>query len=813
LRLLRNERWPDRGVCISLIAAQLMACSVALAEPGTAVQPAVRHLEPVSLGTVSANSTNARKDSGPMFRAQIPQLDTTPLLKTQYNSSSGAGGNAAGVSSLNGGFGFSAGSSLAQTGQSSAETFSVVGQSAAHTSRNEIAQSEQNRDQPEPIRTPGAQPSTDVVSPRVRSEGTSPTTAESAADNVRDTKQNPNAPSVQAEQNANREFNSVRQDVQDRKPENYGDTLGGPITLNGAADVIDHEKAKTLQLSPVYLSRAIEMSSFDVLHQETSFSQSITLRDAINYVLDQGMQIKISRESMNYQHLQTLSNYAGFLPTYQTLFNLSGYNVLNFNVTSLSRVFQTGFSFPVFQGGAVVYGLLAQRYREKAWREAYRGTVSDVFLDVYKKYTNLLLQRILMQTWAKSVEADEEQLKNAQSRYKNGTGTRYTVMQVDAQLSADRQSFLQQAVAMRQAGLALNLALNFPISVNLVPAEMTLTEAELFRDNVALKQLLDDTLKFSPGLRQYEYFRLTAQKTIQTQYASLYPTVSFFGLYQITDSFTTPVGQGQALGGAASSAIASFLNSSFSGRVSNNGLGQLYSFSPTAGNTSTQGANTGPSAVPASSGGTPIAQVQSGSLVSSGAVAPSIFGGGNGASSGSNTNGSLQAPSGIFPGVNRQVQGGVSFTWTLPNFGMSTVATAQAVRVLARQALLQCNQELSLVMQQVRGDYLSLVQSRQEIDTAAAQTKSTKEQLTLARSRLDNGVGTDYEVIQAQRDYVSSLTSQAQAIVNANVAQAQLLHDMGIISASTLTAGYVPGQFEQPKPTSARHWFSKARIP
>ena len=551
------------------------------------------------------------------------------------------------------------------------------------------------------------------------------------------------------------------------------------------------------------------MNTFGDVHNETSFSQSITIRDAINYVLDQGMQIKVSRESMNYQHLQTLANYAAFLPTYQTSYNISYANVFNDRTTSLGQTFQTGFSFPVFQGGSVMYTLLSQKYREKAWREAYASTVDDVFLDVYKKYTNLLLQRVLMQTWAKSVEADEESLKNARAKLRHGSGTRYAVMQVDAQLSADKQSFLQQVVAMRQAGLALNLALNYPLSVNLVPAEETLTEAELFSEQVQLKTILEDTLKFLPGLRQYENFRLAASRLIQAQAASLYPTISFFGLYQINDATVTPAANGFALGGAASSAIASFLDSSFAGRVSNNALGQLYSFSPTAGSTSTQGANTGPSAMPAASGGTPIAQIQSGSLVSSGAVAPSIFGGGTGASSGSNANGSLQAPSGIFPGLFREIQAGVSFTWTLPNLGVGTATTAKAIRVLARQALMQCNQELTIVMQNIRGDYLSILQTRQSIDTAAASTKSTKEQLTFARARLENGIGTEYDVIQAQRDYVNSLTSQAQAIVASNVAQAQLLHDMGIISATTLTYGYRPGVFNQPKPTNARHWYSR----
>jgi outer membrane protein TolC len=570
---------------------------------------------------------------------------------------------------------------------------------------------------------------------------------------------------------------------------------------------IQHEKAKTLNLNPVYLSRTIEMSSFNALRNESAVSQEITLREAINYVLDQGMQIKVSRESMNYQHYLTLAGIAGFVPSFSMQYNLMYANVFNQQTTSLARTFLTGVSFPVFQGGSVLYSLLGQRYREKAWREAYKATVSDVFLDVYQKYTNLVLQRVLLQTWAKAVEADEEQLKTANVRYTSGTGTRLEIMQVEALLSGDKQSFLQQGVTMRQAGLALNLALNYPLSINLIPAEQTLTEAPLFSEHLQLRTLLRDALRFNPGLRQYENFRLSAARNIQAQSASLYPSVAFFILYQINDATVSPPANGFALGGAATSAIDSFLDSTFAGRVSNNALGQQFTFSPTAGPTSTQGANTGPSATPAAAGGTPIAQIQSGSLVSSGAVAPSIFGGGNGASSGPNVNGSLQAPAGIFPGFFREVQAGISLNWSLPSLGLTTTANIVASKVLARQALMQCNQELSLVAQQVRGDYLGFLATRESIDKAAASTAATQESLRYAQARLANGVATELELLRAQHDYIAALTSQAQAIVASNVAQAQLLHDMGMISATTLTTGYQPGEFVPTAPTGAKRWF------
>jgi outer membrane protein TolC len=582
-----------------------------------------------------------------------------------------------------------------------------------------------------------------------------------------------------------------------------------PITIANPYDekIHDHNYNKTLHLNPLYLSTAVEMRSFEALRQEASFDQSITLRDAINYVLDHGMQIKISRESMNYQHWLTVAALGGFVPSFSMNFNVTGVNVFNVSTTSLARTFQTGISFPVFQGGGILYSLMVQRHREQAWRYVYKSTVADVFLDVYKKYTNLLQQRILLQVWAKTVEADQEQVRRANVALENGTSTRYDLMRWEAQLAADRQKFLQQGITMRQAGLQLNLAMNYPLAINLIPAEATLTEAPLFDEQVSLQTLVQDALKFSPGLRQYEQFRLCAARNIQAVASSLYPTVAFFVLYQINDATVNPPGNGAALGGAATSSIASFLDSTFAGRVSNNALGQLYSFSPTNGSTSTQGANTGPSATPAALGGTPLAAIQSGSLVSSGAVAPSIFGGGTGSGSGSNSNGSLQAPSGIFPGIFRETQAGFAMSWSLPNgLGASTAASLLASKVLARQALMQCNQELSIVIQTVHSDYLAMLAAREVIDKAAAAAAANRENLRMAKVRLENGVGTGLEVMNAQRDFITSFTSQTQAIVDSNVAQAQLLHDLGMISSATLTTGYKPGSFIEQRPTGRLRW-------
>jgi len=109
--------------------------------------------------------------------------------------------------------------------------------------------------------------------------------------------------------------------------------------------------------------------------------------------------------------------------------------------------------------------------------------------------------------------------------------------------------------------------------------------------------------------------------------------------------------------------------------------------------------------------------------------------------------------------------------------------------------MMQCNQEMGVVTQTVRSDYLDVVTARDVIDKAAAATAYNAETLRLAKVRLYTGVGTAADLIAAQKNYISAFTTQAQAIVASNVAQAQLLHDMGMISATTLTSGYIPGMF------------------
>jgi outer membrane protein TolC len=143
---------------------------------------------------------------------------------------------------------------------------------------------------------------------------------------------------------------------------------------------------------------------------------------------------------------------------------------------------------------------------------------------------------------------------------------------------------------------------------------------------------------------------------------------------------------------------------------------------------------------------------------------------------------------GISGGGGRSFSAGFDLTWNLNGFGVVDTGNTLAARALARQAMLQSNQQIITVLQQVRSSYLNMLTAEAQVDVAGEAVVSATEQLRLASLRLRYGQGINLELIQAQREYINSLTLQAQAIIAYNVAQAQLLRDTGLISVATLTA-------------------------
>lgn len=131
---------------------------------------------------------------------------------------------------------------------------------------------------------------------------------------------------------------------------------------------------------------------------------------------------------------------------------------------------------------------------------------------------------------------------------------------------------------------------------------------------------------------------------------------------------------------------------------------------------------------------------------------------------------------------------GVDMQWQLGGLGVTQGAKVQAARAEARRRQLEFMRELNDVYKQVRDSYLSSITAENLILETTDTVNSSREQLRVAKDRLENGVGTNLDVINAQRDFTSALVEKAKAVIQFNVAQAELLRDIGRITVPNLLA-------------------------
>lgn len=474
---------------------------------------------------------------------------------------------------------------------------------------------------------------------------------------------------------------------------------------------------------------------------EASYTAPVALRDVVSYNLNNNLDIRIQNEQVLNTKWLAVGAFTRFLPDalmsyrsqYQAGTTLIG-GILPLTYGNPFVTVSAGFRYYGFRGGSVLFGALQNLHQYRAAKQAYRATINDSLFNVTQNYYDLVRNQALLQIQTRAVEVAKAQVLLNRQLERAGTGTRFQVLQSETQLARDEQALLTQEVALRRASIDLATRLNFNTTVNLLSVEKEVRKVRLIDPSADINRLINVSFANRPELKQFEQLRIAAKRNIQVQAAPLYPQFQFFGQY---------AGNGQTLSR------------------------DIVLSQPSV------------SAVP-------LAGPYTSSSVISNATSgnPSVV-----------TNNTLPAGYVFNPPtyVNRQVrksyQIGMELDWNFIGMGGPDVANIQAARATARQASLRVNQTIMNVIQQVRTSYLQSQTAERQIEVATKEVVSSAEELRLSGVRLANGVGTNIDVINAQRDFIQALVRKAEAIIQFNIQQAQLLRDIGVISYDTLTSG------------------------
>lgn len=485
---------------------------------------------------------------------------------------------------------------------------------------------------------------------------------------------------------------------------------------------------------------------------EARYTRPISLNDCVDYALDHNLDIRIQQTDVDSRKWLLYGSVGRYLPDIFTNYRqeylkggrlVGGIIPVTFNTPNVTTA--AGFNFFGFRGGEVTFGVLSALHTYKAQKQRLFGTINDALLETTRAYYLMVRNEALLEIQTRAVDVSQAQVNLNQQLESAGTGTRFQVLQSETQLAKDQQNLLTQEVSLRRAAINLGTILNLNTDVNLLSVESQVKKVRLIDEHVDINRLITLAIENRPELKQFEHLRIAAKRNVQVAAAPLYPQLNFFG--NITGSGAT--------------------------------LGKSIVYSQ-------PGFNTVPLAgAPLTN---PIIRTGNGATF---AVDNSSLGFGQVPGS------SLVLPTGsefIPPAqVNRQVRSsynlGFQIDWNFEAMGTRSMANIQSNRALARGAQLRSNQELMRVLQEVRDSYLTSQTAERQIEVATKAVISAAESLRLSRVRLANGVGTNIDVINGQRDFTTSLVNKADAIIAFNIAQAQLLRDIGLIGRQTLTTG------------------------
>lgn len=138
-----------------------------------------------------------------------------------------------------------------------------------------------------------------------------------------------------------------------------------------------------------------------------------------------------------------------------------------------------------------------------------------------------------------------------------------------------------------------------------------------------------------------------------------------------------------------------------------------------------------------------------------------------------NVSGSTGVTGNSFPGNNDNWSVGVSASWNIFDAGLTNakINEAKSLGDKAESAYKQTRDSIEL---EVRQAYLGMTEAQKRIDTTQVAVDKASEDLSIAQTKYQAGVGTNLDVIDAQLALTQAKTNYTQALYDYSVSKAKL---------------------------------------
>jgi outer membrane protein TolC len=195
----------------------------------------------------------------------------------------------------------------------------------------------------------------------------------------------------------------------------------------------------------------------------------------------------------------------------------------------------------LYTGGAVSSSIKSSRAGQEAAVAAFEAAVQESLFAVRSRFYAVLLAREQVGVQEQSVKLLEEELANARSRVKAGSGSPFEQLRAEVALANGQPPLIRARNDYRLAAVELLRVIGLPAgdwTVESVVGELAFESREF-----TLESLLGSALANRPEIRQLEYQVSAAESGVDTAAANSKPTVALFGGYQVKKSaYTSDIG-------------------------------------------------------------------------------------------------------------------------------------------------------------------------------------------------------------------------------------------------------------------------------
>ncbi len=197
---------------------------------------------------------------------------------------------------------------------------------------------------------------------------------------------------------------------------------------------------------------------------------------------------------------------------------------------------------PIFTGGKINAGVNAAQYQMDAEQESYNDRKAGIVTNVVSYYLAVLLSEENVKVRADALNAIDNHAKRAEAMLREGLIAPHDKLRADVALSEANRNLYEAKELLNISKMAFNLALD-TAGINAFSDKLEYKDCQ-----TSLEEFIAFAEETNPQLRQIRSGFLALNEKADAEFASYFPTIYGFGMYDVFDHYRSAIDPKWAVG-------------------------------------------------------------------------------------------------------------------------------------------------------------------------------------------------------------------------------------------------------------------------